>query len=137
MPSEKPRSTILLIDDEGDLRKLVTFNLEREGFRVLTAENGAVGLGMIRVEHPDVIILDVVMPAMDGHEVLRQLKADPVTRDIPVIVLTALGADRDVSTSLHLGAVYHMGKPYRYKELIDEIKLAMWKRQPTNSQPSA
>ena len=132
MSVKKPLHTVLCIDDEQDIRTLVKLVLEREGYRVLTAENGTVGLSVGRTEHPDIILLDVVMPTVSGHEVLRWLKADPATRDIPVIMLTALGTDHDMSASLHLGAVYHMEKPYQSKELIDEIKLALWKRQTAN-----
>ena len=123
------KPTVLFIDDEQDIRKLVRLRLEREGYRVLTAESGPVGLKMSRAERPDVILLDIVMPQMDGHEVLRQLRADLLTKDIPVIMLTALGGDRNVATSLQLGAVCHIEKPCQTAELLEEVKLAILQRR--------
>jgi len=134
---QTPKLTILFIDDEQDIRKLIRFILERQGYRVLTAENGAVGLAMSTTEHPDVILLDLMMPTMNGHEVLRRLKANPVTQDIPVIVLTAMGADKDAALSLELGAVSHMEKPYQAKELMEEIKIAVWKHHNVHPQAPA
>lgn len=143
MPQERPERTILLIDDEAGARKLVKLVLEREGFRVLTAPNGEEGLSVAKLEHPDVILLDLIMPKMDGHEALRQLKNDPATHTIPVIVLTAKGAERDLATSVRLGAACHLEKPYETKELLQKIQatfvspLQRGVDRPTGSQEGA
>lgn len=129
------KPTVLFIDDEQDVRKLVQLALQQGGYRVLTAENGPIGLRMSRAERPDVILLDIVMPGMDGHEVLRQLRADPLTKDIPVIMLTALGGDRNVAASLELGAVCHIEKPCQTQDLLQEVKLAIQKRRNASRPP--
>ena len=82
------KRTVCIIDDEADLREIYGTGFKREGFVVLTAENGEEGLAVIRREHPDAIILDLQMPVMDGFAVLKALKADPVLSDIPVVILS-------------------------------------------------
>ncbi|MBI3996087.1 MAG: response regulator [Candidatus Omnitrophica bacterium] len=117
--------TILVIDDEVNARKLAKMLLEREGFTVFTAGNGEEGLTLAKVERPDVILLDLIMPKMSGHEVLQRLKQDPDTRAISIIVLTAKVADRDIATSFRLGAAFHLEKPYEVKDLIQKIYAAL------------
>ena len=97
--------TVLVIDDEVNARKLAKMLLEREGFTVFTAGNGEEGLTLAKVERPDVILLDLIMPKMIGHDVLQRLKQDPDTRAISIIVLTAKVADRDIAASFRLGAL--------------------------------
>ena len=116
---------ILMIDDEASGRKLVKLLLERVGYRVLTAPGGHEGLILAKAEHPNVILLDVRMPKMDGYETLRQLKRDPDTKLIPVMVLTAKGADQDIAMSFKLGAVFHLDKPYETRELLQKIEVAL------------
>lgn len=116
--------TVLLIDDEEHARKLVKLLLEREGYRVLTAPNGEEGLLLAKVERPHVALLDLVMPKLNGHEVLRRLRSDPDTSLIPVIMLTARGAERDISASFRLGAVFHIEKPFETRDLLDKLQIA-------------
>lgn len=116
--------TILTIDDETSGRKLMKLLLEREGYRVLTAANGEEGLVLAKGEQPHLILLDLMMPKMSGHEVLRRLKRDPDTKQIPVIMLTARGADADIANSFQLGAVFHVEKPYETKDLLHKIQAA-------------
>lgn len=116
--------TILTIDDELSGRKLTRMLLEREGYRVLTAANGEEGLVLAKAEQPDLILLDLMMPKMSGHEVLRRLKRDPDTKAIPVLMLTARGADPDIENSFQLGAVFHVEKPYEIKDLLQKIQAA-------------
>ena len=125
MSPDKPTRTVLLIDDEAGARKLVKLLLEREGFRALTAANGAEGLILAKVERPDVILLDIIMPKMGGYEVLRHLNADPDTHDIPVVMLTAKGTEHDIATSFRLGGVFHVEKPYETKDLLQKIQVAL------------
>ena len=110
-----PRATILVIDDERPARDLVTDALSAEGYATITAPGGRDGLRLARERHPDAIILDVIMPDVDGWSVLRTLKADPEVADIPVILVTMLG-DREMG--LALGAVDHLTKPIVARDLI-------------------
>lgn len=122
--ADRPR-TVLMIDDEESARKLVKLLLERSGYRVFTAPNGSDGLVLAKAELPRVILLDVMMPKMDGYETLRRLKKDPDTRAIPVMMLTAKGADHDIAQSFALGAVCHLEKPYETKDLLQKIEMAL------------
>ena len=124
MAPERP-AQILMIDDEASGRRLVKLLLERAGYHVLTAPGGEEGLILAKTEHPDVILLDVRMPRLDGYETLRRLKRDPDTKVIPVMVLTAKGADQDIAMSFKLGAVFHLDKPYETRELLQKIEVAL------------
>jgi CheY-like chemotaxis protein len=116
---------ILMIDDEASGRKLIKLLLEQAGYRVLTAPGGEEGLVLAKAEHPDVILLDIRMPQVDGYETLRRLKRDPDTKVIPVMVVTAKGADQDIAMSFRLGAVFHLDKPYETKDLLQKIEVAL------------
>jgi two-component system alkaline phosphatase synthesis response regulator PhoP len=117
--------TVLLVDDEPATRQLVALLLQHQGYRVLTAADGHEGLHTASLQIPDVILLDLMMPEMDGYEVMRQLRRDVATRDILIIVLTAKGGEQDVAESLRLGAVSHLEKPYEVEELLRRIQLAL------------
>lgn len=116
--------TILMVDDEESSRRLAKLLLEREGFRVVTAPNGAEGLLLAKVEQPDVILLDIILPRLTGYETLRRLKEDVDTQAIPVIVLTAKAAQHDIDHSFRLGAVFHVEKPYETQDLLKKIHVA-------------
>ena len=116
---------VLLVDDEQSNRKLVTLLLGRVGYVVRTAPSGEEGLIVAKAEHPDLILLDVMMPVMDGHEMLLRLKRDPDTRDIPVIMLTARGGEQDIAVSFQRGAVFHVDKPYETRDLLQKIAVAL------------
>ncbi len=117
--------TVLMIDDESNSRKIVKLLLEREGFRVLTAGNGEEGLILAKVEQPHAVLLDVMMPKMNGYETLKRLREDPETRSIPVIMVTARGTEHDIATAFRLGAVFHIEKPYETKDLLQKIARAL------------
>jgi DNA-binding response OmpR family regulator len=104
---------------------VVKLLLEREGFRVLTAANGEEGLILAKVERPDVILLDVMMPKMSGYETLKRLREDQDTTGVPVIMVTARGTEHDIATSFRLGAVFHIEKPYETKDLLQKIAVAL------------
>lgn len=125
MTPEKSQRTILMIDDEAHARKLAKLLLEREGYRVVTAANGEEGLILAKVEQPDVILLDLVMPKMSGHEALRRLRDDPDVKAIPVVVVSARGTEQDIAASFRLGAVFHLEKPYETKDLLQKIHVAL------------
>ncbi len=125
--------TILVIDDESNARRVIKLLLEREQFRVLTAANGDEGLILAKVERPDVVLLDVIMPKMNGYETLRRMKDDTDTQAIPVIVVTAKVTEHDIATSYRLGAVAHLEKPYETGDLLQKIQMALQLRQPPQS----
>lgn len=110
-------ASALVVDDDGLLLRLVELNLARMGIRVLLAESGREALRLAFEEHPDIILLDLMMPQMDGYEVISQLKEAKETRDIPVIMLTAKTAPADRRRSEELGAVGYITKPFRLEEL--------------------
>lgn len=117
-----PARTILLVDDDKSLLKLLQTNFKKEGYFVLTAENGEKGLSLAQQHHPDLILLDVILPGMKGRNVCARLKEDSRTKDIPVIFLTAKDSPDDVQAELALGAVTHITKPIDYRKLSAEVK---------------
>jgi len=125
MDETKPQVTVLMIDDESNARKMAKLLLEREGYRVVTAANGEEGLLLAKVEQPSVVLLDLVMPKMDGHETLRRLRDDQDTKHIPVIMVSARGTEHDIASSFRLGAVFHVEKPYETKDLVQKIQIAV------------
>jgi CheY-like chemotaxis protein len=116
------KHTILTIDDHGDTRRLIRMTLEYKGFTALEAENGPHGLEMARTHHPDLILLDVMMPGMDGLSVAEQLIADPVLGRIPVVMLSALAGQNNIDAGLHAGARTYLVKPFSPLALIDVIR---------------
>ncbi|MBU8922543.1 MAG: response regulator [Bacteroidales bacterium] len=120
---------ILVAEDDKDLRRLLQFDLESGGFKVSLAENGKVALDMIRENKPDCIILDVMMPVMDGFEACKRLKSINSTRDIPIIFLTARGATEDKVKAMGFEADDYMIKPFDFKELIARINLQISKKE--------
>lgn len=113
---------ILFIDDEPDLVKVVAVRLEASKYRVITASDGKEGLEKARIENPNLILLDIMMPGMDGFEVLRELKRDPKTTDIPVIMLTAKGESQSLFKAQELQSTDYLIKPFEAEELLSLIK---------------
>jgi DNA-binding response OmpR family regulator len=109
---------ILAVDDEPSIRRLVEVNLQRAGYAITTAPDGQAALSQIARERPDMVLLDVMMPRMDGFELLRRLKADPATAGIPVLMLTARAQDADVFRGLQSGADFYLTKPFNPQELL-------------------
>lgn len=116
---------ILLVEDERDLLELLKYNLDREGYGVSTAETGEDGLKLVRNQPPDLILLDLMLPSMDGLEVCRSLKARPDTASIPVIMLTAKGEESDIVAGLELGADDYITKPFSPRILMARIKAVL------------
>jgi DNA-binding response OmpR family regulator len=108
---------VLVIDDEAPIRLLCRVNLEAENIEVVEAEDGEIGLDLARSERPDVILLDVMMPGLDGWEVLQRLLDDETTREIPIVFLTARAELRDRARGLELGGVDYVTKPFNPIEL--------------------
>ncbi len=116
------KGTILAIDDEEDILEFLQVLLGARGFDVLAASSGASGLTIAEREAPGVILLDIMMPEMDGHEVCRKLKGNPRTKDIPVLMLTAMNRVDDIAASMSEGADGFMAKPFDNNSLVDAIE---------------
>lgn len=117
-----PRENILVVDDEEDVLELVRYNLDKNGYRVETATTGEDALAKARAKLPDLIILDLMLPGIDGLEVCKKLKRDTKTENIPVIMLTAKGEETDIVTGLELGADDYITKPFSPKILIARVR---------------
>ena len=117
---DKPK--ILLVDDEPSLVKIVTRRLEAEGFDVCVAMDGEEALRQVPAEQPKLVILDVMLPKMNGYEVCRRLKADPRWQSLPIVMFTAKVLDRDEKTGMEAGANAYVRKPFRAPELIEKIR---------------
>lgn len=116
---------IVVCDDEADIRRLIVFSLRRRGFEVSEASAGDSGLALIRAELPDLVVLDVMMPGIDGIEVARQLRADPATAAIPIIMLSAKGQDREIAAGIAGGACAYLIKPFEPRMLLEEVNMAL------------
>jgi len=116
---------ILVVDDEPDIVELVTYNLKKEGFDVSSAFDGEEALARIRKEKFDFIILDLMLPGIQGVEICRIMRSDPLTKNIPIIMLTAKGEEIDKILGLEIGADDYMTKPFNPRELLARIKTVM------------
>jgi two-component system phosphate regulon response regulator PhoB len=123
---------ILLAEDEQHIAEMIVFKLTNGGHQLIRARDGEEAMLLAGRETPDLILLDVMMPVLTGFEVLRQLKADPAHRAIPVIMLTAKGQERDVVRGLQDGATDYIVKPFSLKELAARVELVL-QRRPTST----
>ncbi|MBC7784445.1 MAG: response regulator transcription factor [Burkholderiales bacterium] len=121
MNATKTKKKVLVVDDEKDIVEMMSFNLTRNGYDVVTAHNGNDALEVAQREMPDLIILDLMMPGLDGTEVTRRLKADPRMAKIPLVMLTAKGEETDVVVGLRLGADDYVTKPFSVKILMERL----------------
>ncbi len=119
------RPKIVVIEDEPDIRELLEYNLAREGFRVHSTRDGEEGLSLVKREDPDAVLLDLMLPGLDGIEVCRKLKSDPLTRAIPIVMVTAKGEESDIVLGLGIGADDYVAKPFSIKELIARVKAVL------------
>ncbi len=117
-PPETEKPLVLIVDDEPSIRETVGFILEMEGFRVATAEDGEQGLEAIRRLRPPVVLLDAMMPKRDGYDVCRTVKDDPGLAAVRVVMLTAMGQQRDRERGLAAGADHFVTKPFDETELL-------------------
>lgn len=129
VPTDK--GYVVLIEDEKNIAALVRYNLRKEGFRVSIAGDGEEGLQLIERERPDVVLLDLLLPRVDGLEVCRRLKQREQTRSIPVIMLTAKAGEADKVTGLELGADDYVTKPFSPRELVARIRAVLRRRLAT------
>lgn len=119
------KERIIVVDDEEDILELLRYNLAREGFRVYTAKSGEKALEMIRGEVPELIILDLMLPDIDGLQVCRMVKSDTRTAHIPIVMLTAKSEDADIVTGLELGADDYITKPFSPRVLLARIRAVL------------
>lgn len=123
------QQTILIIEDERPIAELLSYNLKREGFEVTTAGDGQEGLRRATTQLPDLVILDLMLPVIEGLEVCRQLRNSARTRDIPILMLTARGEEVDEIVGFQLGADDYVTKPFKLKPLIQRIKALLRRKQ--------
>lgn len=116
------RSRIIAIEDEPDILEVIQYNLRKEGYEVTGVENGEEGLNLVRKDLPDLVLLDLMLPGMDGLEVCRRLKYEAATRGIPVIMVTAKGEESDVVLGLEVGADDYLTKPFGPRELVARVR---------------
>jgi two-component system, OmpR family, alkaline phosphatase synthesis response regulator PhoP len=116
------KGIVLIIDDEADLIELVRYNLENEGFTVISAVDGESGLSLAVSRRPDIIVIDLMLPGIDGLEVCRRLRADAGTARIPIVILTAKASEADRIVGLELGADDYVTKPFSPRELSARLK---------------
>jgi len=116
------RENILVVDDEEDVLELVRYNLDKNGYSIITASSGEEAITLARNKLPDLVVLDLMLPGIDGLEVCKKLKADTRTDHIPIVMLTAKGEETDVVTGLELGADDYVTKPFSPKVLTARIK---------------
>ena len=124
---------VMVIEDEKEIRDLVRYNLERAGFRVAMAEDGDAGLERVFASRPDALVLDLMLPGRSGLEVLRELRGEPSTRDLPVVVLTARSAEMDKLLGFEHGADDYLTKPFSPRELIARLRALLRRSQPTRA----
>jgi two-component system phosphate regulon response regulator PhoB len=130
------KPVILVVDDEEDIRELIAINLGKEGLSVTTAETGEEALKAAAADLPALIVLDLMLPGIDGLEVCKRLKADPKTRSIPIVMLTAKGEEADIVTGLEVGADDYVTKPFSGKILMARIRRIL-RRESESSAPDA
>ena len=126
---------ILVVEDEPDLLDLVVYNLRKEGFKPVRAESGEKALALARDERPDLVLLDLMMPGLDGLEVCRRLRANDATAEIPIVMVTARAEESDAVVGLSVGADDYVKKPFGMKELVARVR-AVLRRTAASSDPA-
>ena len=127
---------VLIVDDEKDLVDLVRYHLEKEGFQCLQASDGLTALRLAREQRPGLLILDLMLPGLDGLEICRQLRRDPMTASLPIIMLTAKAAEVDRVVGLEVGADDYIVKPFSPRELVARVKAVLRRMQASRALPT-
>lgn len=130
------KHNILVVEDEEDILRLLVFHLEKEGYKVVSSSNGAEALEIAIDNPPDLIILDIMLPEIDGLEVCRRLRSNALTAAVPILILSARKEEFDKVLGLELGADDYMEKPFSVRELVARVR-AMLRRQEQSRQPAA
>ena len=129
-------TNVLIVDDEKDLVDLVRYHLEKEGFQCLQASDGLTALRLAREQRPGLLILDLMLPGLDGLEICRQLRRDPMTASLPIIMLTAKAAEVDRVVGLEVGADDYIVKPFSPRELVARVKAVLRRMQASSALPT-
>jgi len=119
------RQSILVVEDDQDILQLLAFNFESAGFAVATAADGVEGLRLTRRSKPDLLVLDLMLPGLSGFDVCKELKRDPATRELPIVMLTARGEEIDRIVGLELGADDYVVKPFSFRELLLRVQAVL------------
>jgi two-component system alkaline phosphatase synthesis response regulator PhoP len=135
-PSAAQRRVILVVEDETDIADLIRFNLEQDGFTVVTAADGEQGLEAVRQHRPSLLILDLMLPAVPGLEVCRRLRRDAATARLPIVILTAKAAEVDRVLGLEMGADDYVTKPFSPRELVARVRAVLRRAYPDDSEPA-
>jgi DNA-binding response OmpR family regulator len=114
-------TTVLIVDDEPDIRRLVSFSLKRHGFDVIEATDGLAACAVAEAQHPDIILMDVMMPLMNGFEASRRLKENAATANIPILMLSAKSQVYEQEEGLESGALDYITKPFTPAELVEQV----------------
>ena len=123
-----PKEKILIVDDEQDILELVKYNLEKEGYEIVTAISGEEALAVAEGSLPDLMVLDLMLPGMDGLEVTRKIRSGKATAQLPIVILSAKGEESDIVSGLELGANDYLSKPFSPRELVARIR-AIFRRR--------
>ncbi len=129
MPESTTKPRVVIADDDPDIRRLVQITVSNAGCDVTVAADGEEALELIRADLPDLIILDVLMPRMDGWEVAKELKSDPRTQSVPIMFLTSRGQEHDVLEGFNSGAADYMVKPFSPRELQVRVRAVLANRR--------
>jgi DNA-binding response OmpR family regulator len=121
---------VMVIEDEKEIRDLVRYNLEKAGFRVAAAADGEQGLQQLFASRPDLLVLDLMLPGMNGLEIVREVRAEPLTHDLPVLVLSARSAEMDKLLGFEQGADDYLTKPFSPRELVARVKALIRRTRP-------
>lgn len=125
-------SRVLIVEDEPDIRDLLAFHLEREGYQVTKSRTGADALRRIKASPPDLVLLDLMLPEVDGLEVCRRLRREPATAPLPIVMLTAKGDEVDRVLGLELGADDYIVKPFSPKEVVARVRAVLRRSRPAS-----
>ena len=132
MNENQPRARVLVVDDEADLVRILQFGLQSVGYHVETASDGQEALKKAREMRPDIILLDLMLPKLDGYKVCRLLKFDERYKSIPIIILSARTQEGDQTLAMEMGANRFITKPYEFTEILSQME-ALLKSVPTSS----
>ena len=127
----------MVIEDEREIRDLVRYNLERAGYRVATAGDGEEGLRQLFAARPDALVLDLMLPGVNGLEIVREVRAEPLTHDLPVLILSARSAEMDKLLGFEQGADDYLTKPFSPRELVARVKSLLRRTRPTGPGPAS
>lgn len=131
------KKKIVIIEDEPDILEVLSYNLKREGFDVFSATNGTLGLSLVNKELPDLMLLDLMLPGMDGIEICSSIKSNPATQHTLIIMVTAKGEESDIVLGLGVGADDYITKPFSPKELVARVKAVLRRGQLVESPPQS